>query len=121
MRISKIKSRNQIKSLIAEYTDRYGELNQDILLYMETKYLEFLLKSKGIENFKETKDEITINFDEETTSKINYKDLSHNATKNAPLFTFSMKQNRIFIHIDPKDYKDSYIYTLTKFLENINI
>lgn len=119
--ISKIKSRDQIKSLITEYTDRYGELNQDILLYMETKYLEFLLKSKGIENFKETKDEIIINFDEETTSKINYKDLSHNATKNAPLFTFSMKQNRIFIHIDPKDYKNSYIYILTKFLENIII
>lgn len=119
--ISKIKSRDQIKSLIAEYTDRYGTLNQDILLYMETKYLEYLLKSKGIETFKETKDEITINFDEETTSKINYKDLSHAANLYAPLFTFSMKNKRIFIHIDPKDYQDSYIYTLTKFLENIKI
>jgi transcription-repair coupling factor (superfamily II helicase) len=117
--ISKIKSRDQIKSLITEYTDRYGTLNQDILLYMETKYLEYLLKSKGIETFKETKDEITINFDEETTSKINYKDLSHAANLYAPLFTFSMKNKRIFIHIDPKDYQDSYIYTLTKFLENI--
>lgn len=119
--ISKIKSRDQIKSLILEYTDRYGTLNQDILLYMEAKYLEFLLKSKGIESFKETQKEITINFDEETTSKISYKDLSHIATKFAPFFTFSMKNNRIFIHIDPSDYKDSYIYTLTKFLENINI
>lgn len=117
--ISKIKSRDQIKSLIIEYTDRYGTLNQDILLYMETKYLEYLLKSKGIETFKETKDEVTINFDEETTSKINYKDLSHAANLYAPLFTFSMKNKRIFIHIDPKDYQDSYIYTLTKFLENI--
>ena len=40
--ISKIKSRDQIKSLITEYTDRYGTLNQYILLYMETKYLEYL-------------------------------------------------------------------------------
>lgn len=117
--ISKIKSRDQIKSLISEYTDRYGELNEDILLYMETKYLEHLLKSKGIENFKETKDEILLNFDEETTRKINYKALSHTATKIAPLFTFSLKNNRIFIHINPFDYSNSYIYTLTKFLENL--
>jgi hypothetical protein len=96
-------------------------LNQDILLYMETKYLEHLLKSKGIENFKETKDEILVNFDEETTKKINYKDLSHTATTFAPLFTFSLKNNRIFIHIDSKDYPTSYIYTLTKFLENIQL
>lgn len=119
--ISKIKSRDQINSLITEYTDRYGALNQDILLYMETKYLEHLLKSKGIENFKETKDEILVNFDEEITKKINYKDLSHTATKFAPLFTFSLKNNRIFIHVNPKDYQTSYIYTLTKFLENIQI
>ena len=118
--ISKIKSRDQIKSLITEYTDRYGTLNEDILLYMETKYLEHLLKSKGIENFKETKDEVLINFDEETTFKINYKEISKVATKYAPLFEFSLKNKRIFIHINPKDYSVSYIYTLTKFLENIN-
>lgn len=117
--ISKIKSRDQIKSLIIEYTDRYGKLNDDILLYMEEKYLEYLLKSKGIEAFKETKEEITINFDEETTSKINYKNLSHTANTFAPLFTFSLKNKRIYIHINPKDYTTSYIYTLTKFLENI--
>ena len=118
--ISKIKSRDQIKSLILEYTDRYGKLNDEILLYMEEKYLEYLLKSKGIEAFKELKDEIQLNFDEETTSKINYKNLSQCANKYAPLFTFSLKNKRIFIHIDPKDYETSYIYTLTKFLENIN-
>lgn len=118
--ISKIKSRDQIKSLILEYTDRYGKLNDEILLYMEEKYLEYLLKSKGIEAFKELKDEIQLNFDEETTNKINYKNLSQCANKYAPLFTFSLKNKRIFIHIDPKDYDTSYIYTLTKFLENIN-
>ncbi|MBR6517404.1 MAG: transcription-repair coupling factor [Bacilli bacterium] len=118
--ISKIKSRDQIKSLILEYTDRYGKLNDEILLYMEEKYLEYLLKSKGIEAFKELKDEIQLNFDEETTNKINYKNLSQCANKYAPLFTFSLKNKRIFIHIDPKDYDTSYIYTLTKFLENID-
>lgn len=118
--ISKIKSRDQIKSLILEYTDRYGKLNEEILLYMEEKYLEYLLKSKGIETFKELKDEVQLNFDEETTAKINYKSLSQCANQYAPLFMFSLKNKRIIIHINPKDYDTSYIYTLTKFLENIN-
>lgn len=117
--ISKIKSRDQISLLITEYTDRYGTPKPEVLLYMEAKYLEFLLKSKGIEQFKETDKEITLNFDEMTSKKINYKDLSIAATNHAPHFTFSYKNNRIIIHIDPKDYQTSYIYTLTKFLENI--
>jgi hypothetical protein len=86
---------------------------------MEAKYLEFLLKSKGIESFKETEKEVTLNFDEMTSKKINYKELSLVATKYAPYFTFSYKLNRIYVHIEPKDYSDSYIYTLTKFLENL--
>lgn len=117
--ISKIKSRDQISMLIQEYTDRYGKPKEDVLLYMEAKYLEFLLKSKGIESFKETEKEVTLNFDEMTSKKINYKELSLVATKYAPYFTFSYKLNRIYVHIDPKDYSNSYIYTLTKFLENL--
>jgi transcription-repair coupling factor (superfamily II helicase) len=117
--ISKIKSRDQISMLIQEYTDRYGKPKEDTLLYMEAKYLEFLLKSKGIESFKETEKEVTLNFDEMTSKKINYKELSLVATKYAPYFTFSYKLNRIYVHIEPKDYSNSYIYTLTKFLENL--
>ena len=47
--ISKITSRKQIQMLIEEYTDRYGQLNEEILLYMEEKYLEYLLKKSGVE------------------------------------------------------------------------
>lgn len=117
--ISKIKSRDQIEALTIEYTDRYGKVSEQIKLYMEEKYLEFLLKSKGIENFKETEKEITLNFDLDATNKLEYKNLSLAAKTYAPKFLFSLNQNKIFISINPKEYKESYIYTLTKFLENV--
>ena len=39
----------QIEILKAEFTDRYGKLDEDILLYMESKYLEHLLKINDVE------------------------------------------------------------------------
>lgn len=68
---NKIKSRDQISALINEYTDRYGKLSEDIILYMEEKYLEYLLKSSGVETFKETEDEVMFWFDETSSSHIN--------------------------------------------------
>ena len=57
--------------LIEEYTDRYGQLNEEILLYMEEKNLEYLLKKSGVETFKQTQAEITVVFEEESTSRMN--------------------------------------------------
>lgn len=117
--ISKIRSREDIKELIDEYTDRYGKPTEEILLYMEEKYLEFLLKSRGIENIKETEKEVEFYFDVDTIKKLSYNALAKSAKKYAPDFKFSMKFDRIYVNIYKADFKDSYIYTLTKFLENI--
>ena len=119
--ICKIKSRDQINKLIDEYTDRYGKLSPNILLYMEEKYLEYLLKVKGIENIKEKDDEVILNFDEDVTKLIDYQSLREAAKKYAPKFIFSLEHNTIYIKINLKDYPSSYIYTLTSFLENVLI
>lgn len=118
--ISNIKSRDQIQALILEYTDRYGKLTDEILLYMEEKYLEHLLKAKHIENFKENDRQVELNFDLQTTNNLNYQHLATTAKTYAPKFEFTIKDNKIHIVIYKKDYPKSYIYTLTKFLENLN-
>lgn len=119
--INKIKSRKQIELLIEEYTDRYGKLNDEILLYMEEKYLEFLLKTKGIENFKEKENEVSFNFDVETTSKLNMKKLS---MLENPIFNdlkFEFAKDRIFVKYKTKDNSKAYIYLFTQFLEQIHV
>ena len=88
---------------------------------MEEKYLEYLLKVKGIENIKEKDDEVILNFDEDVTKLIDYQSLREAAKKYAPKFIFSLEHNTIYIKINLKDYPSSYIYTLTSFLENVSI
>lgn len=118
--ISNIKSRDQIQALILEYTDRYGKLTDEILLYMEEKYLEHLLKAKHIENFKENDKQVELNFDLQTTNSLNYQHLAKIAKNYAPKFEFTIKDHKIYFLIYKKDYPESYIYTLTKFLENLD-
>lgn len=117
--ISKIKSRDQINSLILEYTDRYGKLSDAILLYMEEKYLEHLLKLSGVESFKETESEIIFNFDEDASSKINAQKIFAISVNLRLRYTFNYRNKRIIIGINKKDSQESYIYGLTKFLDEV--
>lgn len=117
--ISKIKSRDQINALIKEYTDRYGKLSEDILLYMEEKYLEYLLKSSGVENFKETDEEVMFWFDETASSHINAQKIFELSVKLHLKYKFDYRSRKIIVKLNPKDSSKSYIYGLTKFLENL--
>ena len=118
--ISKIKNRKQIEELITEYTDRYGKLSNNVLLYMEEKYLEFLLKASGIEMFKELGSTVTFGFDIEKTNKIKLNDLKKIVTDQNIKYRFAFEKNKIQATIMKSDYPNSYIYSLTKFLESIN-
>lgn len=116
--INKIKSREQINALVAEYTDRYGKLPEDILLYMEEKYLEYLLKINGVESLKETQKEIIIHFDEQTSQKINLQKLFELSLDLYLRYRFDYKNKKIIIKID-NNPTTSYIFGLTKYLERI--
>lgn len=117
--IGKIKSRDQINMLINEYTDRYGNLDEDVLLYMEEKYLEHLLKVNGVESFKETETEVMFNFDEEKSSKTNLQKIFELSVKLKLRYKFDYRNKRIIVKLNPKDTSKSYIYGLVKFLENL--
>ena len=117
--INKIKSRQEIDDLIKEYTDRYGTLSSDVRLYMEEKYLEYLLKQNGVESFKETEYEITFNFDEASSSHINLQKLFTLSLDLKLKYKFDYKSKRIIVKINPHASSNNYIYDLTKFLEKI--
>lgn len=117
--VSKVKSRQQINDLIAEYTDRYGTLDDDLILYMEEKYLEFLLKSSGIERFKESEDEVVFNFDPDASSHLNVQKIFEVSLELKLKYRFEYKSHRIIVSINPHNENKSYIFGLTKFLETI--
>ena len=114
--------------LIDEYTDRYGKLKEEIILYMEEKYLESLLKKSGVESFKETDDEIKIIFDEETSKKNitkmldEIKDFGFNTVivLLRLRYQFDYRLKKVIMKLNPKNTNKSYIYGLNQFLEKMN-
>ena len=106
--------------LIDEYTDRYGKLKEEIILYMEEKYLESLLKKSGVESFKETDDEIKIIFDEETSKKINIPKMFEITVLLRLRYQFDYRLKKVIMKLNPKNTNKSYIYGLNQFLEKMN-
>lgn len=119
--INKIRSREQIEILKAEFTDRYGKLDEDILLYMEAKYLEHLLKINDVETFKEEENNVTVIFSSEKTSKLNFKMIYELSIELDTKFRldYDSRRRKVSITINPKLYEKSYIYKLTQYLEKI--
>lgn len=120
--INKVKSRDEINRLINEFSDRYGRVNEELKIYVEGKYLSFLLKTKGIETYSVKKDRINFNFDKDKTLKIPYT-LIKSAAIGVPEYKFKYLNDRIHVEI-PLNLNNNglddnhYIYKLTQFLEN---
>ena len=88
---------------------------------MEEKYLEFLLKSRGVEAFKEKDQLIQFNFDLETSLKIVKMKFDFMFNKEFDELKFEFLNNRVHVKYKDKTSNKSYIYLFTKFLEQINV
>ncbi len=119
--INQIKSRDQVKMLISEYTDRYGPLSDDILLYMEEKYLEHLLKTRHVDSFKEKDDQVIFSFEEEYSLQITKHKYNFLFDHKFDILKFEIIRNKIYVSCKTKPSDKSYIYILTKFLEQLDV
>ena len=122
--ISKVCSREDAVKLINEFTDKYGKTSPELELYIESRYLEYLLKSKGIETYKEKENEVEFNFDKEHTKNINYNKIVSLSLNLPKAWRFKYLHERIYINILLDDVskeknKNNYIYKIVSFLENI--
>lgn len=119
--ISSIDSLEYKEKIINDFTDRFGKLNDEILLYIEEKYLESLLRKFNIINILEAKYLVTIIVPSEDSLKIKGDELFITAYKISPDFAFEYKHHQIIIKIVKKPNEKTWIYSLAKLLEKINI
>ena len=122
--INKVYTKEQAENLTMEFSDRYGKITNELKVYIYSKYLETLLKQKGIEKYKVSDNKVELNFDQEHTKNIQYIYFLQTAKTIAPRWVYEYKQNKIHITInineDNKMYSDnSYIYQLINFMEKM--
>ena len=120
--INKIKTREEATKIINEFNDRYGRTSHELKIYVEGKYLNHLLKTKGIESYNVKKDAVYFNFDKEKTLHIPYNHIKA-ASIGVPDYKFKYVNDRICVEIpltnkNNQQNEEHYIYNLTKFLEN---
>jgi len=116
-KIAKIKSSEEITSLIEELTDRFGKPSKELELYMYEKLFEYLAKEKGIEKLRETKNNVFFMFTEEASANINGETLFMKANDVSKYIRFTYKNKKIQIIIDTVKLPKHYLYPITQLLE----
>lgn len=114
--IYKIKTKEDKLNLIKEFEDRFGKLNQEILIYIEERYLQTLLKKFDVNNLMETSTQVTILFSKVATKKISAEKLFMSATKISNQIDFEYKNDQIIIKIKKEPKDKTWIFILSDLL-----
>ena len=120
--ISKIQSKEEKEKVINELTDRFGKLSNDILTYIEERYMESILRSLNIKSVMETNMLVSIIIPEEVSSKIKGEELLMTGYKLSDDISFEYNRNhQIIIKIKKYSKEKKWIYLVTNLLSRKEI
>ena len=116
--INTINSYDKLKDIKAELEDRFGKINEDMLIYMQEEWFEKLAKQAGIEEVHEEKNKIELIFSIEKTKEINGDELFMKAYEISRNFKFSYQHFRLFVTLITTNLEKHPIYYLIDLLKS---
>ncbi len=117
--ISSIDSEEDKEKAIETFTDRFGKLSDDVLLYIEEKYLESLLRKFDIANIMETSLLVTMIIPETALKAISIEDIFMEAYQISPDINFEYKNRELILRIKKKTNDKNWIYLSSKLFTNL--
>ncbi len=120
-KINTIDSYEKLLEIKSELEDRFGKIDDDILLYMYEEWFEKISKKLNIVNVRENKTSVEVVFDEETTQKIDGEKLFMDAYNISNQFRFQMKGNHLIVILDKVKLEKHYLYYLIDLLNTIEL
>ena len=117
--INSIDSYEKYDLVYNELTDRFGRLNDEIILYMNKELFENYSKKIGISRIVEDGFSISVMFDIIRSNTIDYEDLITKSLKISNRFVFSYKHNCLFIKILKNSGEDNPILLFNKLFKEI--
>ena len=115
--INQIDSKEKLLATKQELEDRFGKLNEDIIVYMYEEWFEKLVKKLDIKKVHQTKNTIEITI---LTEKIkNGESLFRTAFNISPMFRFKSASDGITIILDTIKLEKHPIFYLTELLSSI--
>ncbi len=98
--INTVSSKETFSSVKSELEDRFGKLDQELIIYMYEEWFEKLAKELGVENVIKTNNYIDIELPEKVSSKIDGEKLFQESYQISRMFRFSYKNNKIHVILD---------------------
>ena len=118
--INKIRSVEEKEKIIAELTDRFGKLSDEVLIYIEERFLQSLLRKFKIESVLTTTSQVTVIIPQEVSDNIKGDKLMMAGYEISERINFEYnRHHQIIIKINKTDKDKSWINLLTKLFVKI--
>ena len=118
--INEIDSYDKLEKVKSILEDRFGKVNEDIIIYMYEELFESFAKNIGIDMLKQTKNSIEITLSKELTSNIDGQKLFMDLSVLSRMFRFKMRLDRLIVTLDTIKLDKHYIYYLIDFIKILN-
>ena len=118
-KINEIDSAEKLEDVKAELEDRFGRVNDDMLIYMYEEWFEKLAKRVGVKRVSQTKNSIELVFPEEVASKFRVDELFMDSYEISPSFRFLSRGSNLVIILDIIKLEKHPIYYLVSLLDLI--
>ena len=116
-KINKIDSIETLESTKKELEDRFGVLDENIIIYMYEELFEKEVQDLSIKKVNQTKNFISITLSKELTKKIDGELLFLDVISLTRKFRFSMKDDELTITLDIVGLDKHFIYYLIDMIE----
>ena len=118
-KINSISDFESFKVIKSELEDRFGKLDEDIIIYMYEELFEKMAKSIHLNNVHQTKNSIELLFDQNTVSKLDTEQLFVDAFHITSMFRFISRGSNLVIVLDIIKLDKHPIYYLVELLSKI--
>lgn len=115
-KINSIDSMEKLDIVKKELEDRFGKIDETLIIYMYEELFENTVKKIGLKNIKQTKNFIEIHIDSEKLIDLDTQNLFVKVTNLSRMFRFSMKNNNLIVTLDTVKLDRHFIYYMLDFL-----
>lgn len=117
--INTIDSYEKLEEVKQDLEDRFGKLDESIIIYMYEEWFEKLAKKYEVDKVNTTKNSIELIFSREMTSKIDGEALFMDSFKITPMFRFKMLNDRLIVILDIIKLEKHHVYYLVDLLNKV--
>ena len=120
-KINEIDSYTKLIEIKTELEDRFGKLDEDMILYMHEEWFEKLAKKLDIIQVLQSRNSISLVFSQNMSEKIDGEQLFIDACNISRMFRFQFKNKNLVIVLDTFKLEKHYLFYLLSLMNKIKI